>query len=263
VTAQASSYVTAQASVAASKIDLSPVSVTLTADPQSVYYSNITEVSAYVLADGAPLTGANVKFTSDSNGTFSGIHEEGAGYYRANFTTPTHTSLSNITLTVSVSAAGCLNASATSQVAVSAPPTPVTNQTANPAASTLVLHVVDINGDPVADAQVLTATQPAGIKQLTGTTNQSGYVKFNGTKAGYYAFDISKDGYSPISPSLNYTGKPCTFTLAQTPADNTLLIIAPVVAVVLIVAITVTVIKRRHRGSSKKGLEPLNWPMPH
>jgi hypothetical protein len=130
------------------------------------------------------------------------------------------------------------------------------------AASTLTLHIVDLNGDPVADAQVSTVTQPAGIKPLTATTNQSGWATFNKTKAGYYSFSITKEGYNPLSQSVNYTGKPVTFMITKTPADNTLLIVAPVVAVVLIVAIVVTVIKRRRGGSSRRDLEPLTWPMP-
>lgn len=262
VTAQASSYVTAQASVASSKIDLSPMTMAVTANPSGVYYSNTTEVTAYVLSDGNPLTGADVEFTSNSNGTFTAIREDGNGYYRANYTTPTHSSLSSITITASASATGCLNASGTARIAVSAPPAPATNATAASLSASLVLRVVDVNGDPVSDASVSTATQPAGLKQLTGTTNQSGYVTFNGTKTGYYAFAITKEGYDALSQSVNFTGKPVTFMLTQTPADNTMLIIAPIVAVVLIVAVSVTLVKRRHRGSSKKGLQPLNWPMP-
>jgi hypothetical protein len=261
LTAQASSYETAQTSMSTVKIDLSPVTVSVTVTPHSIYYSNTTEVTAYVLADGAPLTGATVEFTSDSNGTFSEVWEAAAGYYKANFTAPTHTQLSSITLTASSSATGCLNASGISRVTVSAPPT--RNVTAaSLAASTLTLHIVDLNGDPVSDAQVSTVTQPAGIKPLTATTNQSGWATFNKTKAGYYSFSITKEGYNPLSQSVNYTGKPVTFMITKTPADNTLLIVAPVVAVVLIVAIVVTVIKRRRGGSSRRDLEPLTWPMP-
>ena len=263
VTAQASSYVTAQATIEASKIDLSPTTITVTVNPSKVYYSNTTEVTAYLLADGAPLTGADVAFTSNSNGTFTSIREDGAGYYRANYTTPTHSPLTSITLSVSASAAGYLSTSATARVAVSAPPAPVTNQTAaSLAASTIVMCIVDVNGDPVADAQVSTLTQPAGLKQLTGTTNQTGYVTFNNTKTGHYTFSVTKGGYSSLSQDVAFNGNPVTFMLTKTPTDNTMLLIAPIVAVVLIVVIAVTVVKRRRRGSSKRGLQPLSWPMP-
>jgi hypothetical protein len=263
VTAQASSYVTAQATLKTHKIDLSPLTVTVTAQPSGVYYGNTTQVTAYLSSEGNPVTGADVEFTSNSNGTFTSIREDGAGYYRANYTTPTHSPLSSITISASASAVGCLTVSGTTRVAVSAPPAPVTNATAaSLAASTIVMRVIDVNGDPVADAQVSTETQPAGIKQLSGTTNQSGCVTFNGTKTGYYAFSITKEGYRPLSQSFNFTGKTATLMLTPTPADNTMLIIAPIVAVILIVAIAVTVVKRRRRGSSKNRLQPLNWPMP-
>jgi hypothetical protein len=264
LTAQASSYVTAQTIIASSKIDLSPITITVTANPPRVYFSNTTEVTVYVLAEGAPLVGANVEFTSNSNGTFTAIREDGNGYYRANYTTPANTSMSSIMITANASATGCLSASGTARVTVSAPPVPVINQTAaNQASRTLTLHIVDINGDPIADATVSTVTQPAGITQLTGTTNETGYATFKNVKSGYYAFDVTKDGYNPISQSVSFNGTSVTFMLNQTPADNTMMIIAPIVAVILIVAIAVTVVKRRRRGgSSSKGLQPLNWPMP-
>jgi uncharacterized GH25 family protein len=129
------------------------------------------------------------------------------------------------------------------------------------AASILTLHILDVNGAPVADAKVSTTTQPSGVKPLTATTNQTGYATFNKTKAGYYSFSISKEGYNSLSQSVNYTGKPITLTMTKTPADNTMLIVAPVAAVILIIAIAVTVIKRRRR-SSRSDLEPLTWPMP-
>jgi hypothetical protein len=264
VTAQASSYVTAQVAVETSKIDLIPLTVTVQANPVAVYYRNTTEITAYVFAEGSPVTGANVMFTSNSNGTFTAIREDGNGYYRANYTTPANTSMSSIMVTASGSAVGCLSASGTARVTVSAPPAPVTNQTAaNLATRTLVLYVSDINGSPITGVQVSTVTQPAGITQLTGATNETGYATFHGVKAGYYAFDISKDGYNPLSQDVTFNGNPVSFTLTQTPSDNTMLIIAPIVAVILIVAIAVTVVKRRRRGgSSSKGLQPLNWPMP-
>jgi hypothetical protein len=216
-----------------------------------------------VFAEGSPVTGVDVMFTSNSNGTFTAIREDGNGYYRANYTAPANTSLSAVTINVYASATGCLGASGTALVRVSAPPVPVTNQTANAATRTLTLQVLDINGNPIADAQVFSATQPAGITQLTGTTNETGCATFHGVKAGYYAFDIQKDGYNPLQQSVSYNGTKITFTLSQTPADNTLFIIAPIVAVALIVAIAVTVIKKRRKGgSSSKGLQPLNWPMP-
>ncbi len=261
ITAQASSYVTAQATMETSKIDLMPISLTVAANSKSIYFTNTSEVTVYVLADGLPLAGANVVFTSNGNGSFAATRDEGAGYYKANYIAPANSSLSAVTVTVNVSADGCLSASATTRITVTAPPAPVANQTANSTATVLVLRVLDFNGDPVSDAQVSTATQPAGLGQLSGVTNASGYVTFRGVKAGYYAFDVTKEGYSALSAGVNFKGTPVTFMLTQTPADNTLTIIAPIIAVVLIVAIVVTVVKRRRKGGSN-ALQPLNWPMP-
>jgi len=260
VTAQASSYVTAQASLGTSKIDLSPLTVTVTVNPGSVYYGNTTEVTAYVSSEGKPLTGADVAFRSNSNGTFTAFREEGNGYYKANFTAPANSTLSSITVTASVAVIGCLPAEGTAHVTLTSPPV-VVSQTNTTATRKLVLLIVDGNGNPVSDAQVTTATQPAGIGQLSGVTNSSGYVTFNSTKTGYYAFDITKDGYSPLSQSLSFNGNPATFILTQTPTDNTLTIIAPIIAVILIVVIAVTLVKRRKNHRSA-GLQPLNWPMP-
>jgi hypothetical protein len=261
VTAQASSYVTSQATLETRKIDLSPLTVTVNANPSGIYYGNTTEVTAYVSSEGNPLTGADVAFRSNSNGTFSAFREEGNGYYKANFTAPANSTQSSITVTASAAIFGCLPAEGTARVTLTSPPV-VASQTNTTATRKLVLLIVDGNGDPVSDAAVSTATQPAGITQLIGTTNQSGYVTFNSTKTGYYAFTITKEGYSPLSQSVSFNGNPATFILTQTPADNTLTIIALIVAVILIVIIAVTLVKRKKKHRST-GLQPLNWPMPN
>ena len=59
ITAQASGYTTGQASVTAYLIDYLPLQITLTPNPENVNNGNNSAISAYVTANGAPVTGAN------------------------------------------------------------------------------------------------------------------------------------------------------------------------------------------------------------
>ena len=81
ITAQASGYTTAQAQITTYLIDYSPLQITVAANPTSVNNGYTTSITAYVSANGAPVTGATVSFASNNGGTFGAVTEQGNGYY--------------------------------------------------------------------------------------------------------------------------------------------------------------------------------------
>ena len=60
ITAQASGYTTSQATLTTYTIDFPKLAITLTANPQSIFNANTTEITAYVTAENNPITGATL-----------------------------------------------------------------------------------------------------------------------------------------------------------------------------------------------------------
>lgn len=101
ITAQASGYTTGQAQIATYLIDYLPLEITVTANPNSVNNGYTTAITAYVTANGAPVTGATVAFASNNGGTFGIPTEQGNGYYNTSFTAPSFAITTNCTVTAS------------------------------------------------------------------------------------------------------------------------------------------------------------------
>ena len=262
VTVQASGYTTGQATLTTYTIDFQKLAITLTANPQSIFNANTTEITAYITAENNPITGATLQFTSNSNGTFTQTQEDQAGYYKTTFTAPSVSKTTTCTITVNGSKTGFLSALGTTQITVVLPPTAGTNvnSTGNSVSNKLQLYIKDSNGNYVSDALVSAVNQSAGSQALSGTTNATGYVTFKNVANGSYTFKITKTGYAPLEQTFEFKGNPRAVVLmlsAEPQSDNTLLIIGAAVIVVVIAVISIVLVKRR---KPSKNIEPLTWP---
>jgi hypothetical protein len=263
VTAQASGYTTSQATLTTYTIDFSKLAITLTANPQSIFNANTTEIIAYITAENNPITGATLQFTSNNNGTFTETHEDQDGYYKTTFTAPSFSKTTTCTITVNASKTGFLSALGTTQITVVLPPMAGTNVNStgnNVSSNKLQLYIKDSSGNYVSDALVCSINQSAGSQALSGTTNATGYVTFKNVANGSYTFEITKTGYTPLEQTFEFKGNPRTVVLmlsAEPQNDNTLLIIGAAVIAVVIVVIGIVLVKRR---KPSKNLEPLTWP---
>jgi hypothetical protein len=243
ITAQTSGYDPGQTSATTYLIDLSALTVTVTANPTTVGNGNQSTVGAYVTYDGiAPTMNAIVQFTSDNGGTFSATTEEGNGYYSSLFTAPNFSRRTNCTITAVASKSGYDNGTGTVQVTV------------DPSSSigAIQFQVTDEKGKPISDASVTSITQPANMPTLSGITNQTGYTVFSDIIAGTYGFQITKQGYSPQTRTVQ-------FAPGQTASNNVMLskissimdfftptTIAIIIAIVAVITVVI-IIRRRGR----------------
>ena len=256
--------------------------VTVTATPETVNNACKSQITAYITADGAPVTGAATQFTSNNGGSFTAVTEQGNGYYKTNFTAPSFTKTTVCTVTASASKTGYINSLATADVTVEPPPAPTPTPTPTPSATssptatprpissptptptsnsnatsssnssgTLKFRITDNLGNPLNDTDISSTAQPAGMRTLSGITNETGYAIFNNATAGPYTFSVIKEGHQQINQTINFKGQPTTFNVLMSPetapsADNSLLIVAAIVVAVIIAVIGVVLfIKRR------------------
>jgi len=90
----------------------------LTANPNSVTNAYTTSITAYITANGAPVTGTTLSFASNNGGLFGTTAEQGNGYYNVTFTAPSFSTTTSCTITASGSKTGYLSAQATTQITV-------------------------------------------------------------------------------------------------------------------------------------------------
>jgi hypothetical protein len=296
ITAQASGYSTAQTSISTSLIDYSPLQITLTANPNTVYNGYTTTLLAYITANGAPMTGATISFASNNGGTFGSIAEQGNGYYNVSFTAPSFSATTSCTITASGSKTGYLSAQGTTPVTVnpapaptatptSAPtatpapttaptttPTPTPMPTVTPITQTITLQITDNQGTPLNNTLVTSTSQPTGMPTLLQVTNGTGYVKFENTTAGTYAFKIIKQGYSQLNETFVYTGQPLTLTIPMASTDNStdnnplnntnlIAIVAITVVAIVVVVLAVLFLGKRRKSPNTKDLQDLKKQM--
>ena len=89
ITALTSGYETGQATVTTYVIDLYTLDVSVAAQPSMVNSSGQTSITVYVAYNGlSPAAGATIDLTSDNGGSFSGMTDDGNGYYTSVFTAP-------------------------------------------------------------------------------------------------------------------------------------------------------------------------------
>jgi hypothetical protein len=247
ISAQAANFILGQAKVTTYFIDLSTLKVALTLNPQSVLNGNKTIITSYVTADGNPITGSTLKFTSSNGGTFSSTTDQGQGYYKTTFTAPSFSKTTNCTITASVSKTSFKSSQSTAQLTV--------GLIANNGSGTLQFLIKDGNGNPLSDTIVSSTAQPQNVYPLVDATNKTGYVTFNNLTAGTYSFKIFKYGYPQLNQTINFSGKTMptlTFTLSNGAVDNTTLIITvSIVAVATAIAVISGLLIIRRKKSAK------------
>jgi hypothetical protein len=268
ITAQAQSYQNSQAATTTYFIDFLPLQVTLKPDTSTLSNGGQTNITTYIAANGAPVTGATITFASDSGGTFTTTKETGNGYYNTVFTATSFTKSATCTITATATKTGYANSQATIQITVQPPTststsdpnsTPDSTQSSSSASSgppTIQLHVEDSQGNPLRGANVASTIQPDGMKTLSGTTNSTGYIVFQNATAGNYTFAISAKGCYQTFAHVEFSGQPTTVTqkLSADAADSashgislsTILI----VAVIVVIAVVIVVILVKRRSSS-------------
>ena len=246
ITAQASGYTTGQATMRTYIIDQSSLDIVLTADPTTVTSGKQTNITAYVTDPGTnPTTGATVKFTSSSGGTFTTVKAIEAGYYTAMLTAPNFNTPTNVTITATVSKTDYTTSTATIQLNVS----PII-KTAN-----MQLLVKDDAEQPLDNVTIASIKLPAGMTTLAGTTNSTGYIVFPNAMEGNYTFSLDKQGYDPMNATINFKATSTTRTLYMTRAsDNqpagtdTYVWLIPCAVIVGIVIAVVVLMQRRRVG---------------
>jgi hypothetical protein len=246
ITAQTSGYDSGQAPITTSLIDKSSLVVSLTTDPSKISSGMQANVTAYVTYDGrtgAP--GATVQFTSDNGGNFTATQDQGNGYYNAVFNAPSFSKQTGCTITASASKTGYTSAQGSGQVMVNA---------TIPTVGTILLHLIDNNGQTVSQASIISIDQPKDMASLSGSTNDTGDLEFNNVLLGNYTFQINKPGYASQNETIlvsgNQTGYPSIImsqTSSQTSSSGfpitTLIIIA--VVVVIVIAVLIALVRRR------------------
>lgn len=280
ITAIGSNYTTGQATLTTYLIDYSVLQVAETANPQSINSGNTTTISAYVTANGAPIIGATVTFSSANGGTFSSPVDDGNGTYQVTFTPPNFSSTSNCLITANAAKDGYLSGQTTTQLTVEPAITPTTTPTPSPnetpttsptptpnpktttnSTGTLTLCILDASNDPVSGTVVSSTSQPSGMGTLLQVTNATGYVTFKNVDAGSYTFKIVKEGYPQANASINFPGQ--SFKMNINLASSTA---SPINYVELIIIIVIVagagvgfgvfwLIRRGNKAKSRRILE--------
>jgi hypothetical protein len=165
ISTQAANFILGSAKVTTYFIDLSTLKVALTLNPQSVLNGNKTEITSYVTADGNPVTGATLKFTSNNGGKFSSTTDQGLGYYKTTFTAPSFSKTTNITITAAVSKTSFKASQSTIQLTV--------GLIANNGTGTLRCLIKDGNGNPLSDTLVSSTAQSQNVNPLVDVNKQN------------------------------------------------------------------------------------------
>ena len=102
--------------------------------------------------------------------------------------------------------AGLNSSTCTDTIKLVAPPTPTPSPTSTPTPTptsspsnergNIVVYVKDVSNNPVEGTFVTSVSQPNGQSSLTGITDASGVVAFDGTVTGSYVFHASKSSLS-------------------------------------------------------------------
>jgi hypothetical protein len=254
ITAQLSGLSNGQAKLTTYQIDLSTLKGTLEATEQSVLNGNMTDIIANITADGVPITGVTVKFSSSNGGKFSSVKDQTGGLYKTTFTAPSFSKVTDCVITASFTKTGYMGSQATAKIAVG--PTAIGNKT------TLQFLLINEAGEPLSNALVSSIIQPNGVSALTDLTNTTGYVTFSNLLAGSYSFKIIKDGYEDFNETLTLKGQPLALTVTMLGSNaidtQTLVLIAVTVIIATVVAlVSGMLIIRRKRSAKIRKLQDL------
>ncbi len=261
ITAQASSYTNGQATMTTYLIDFLPLQLTLTPASQIINNGAETNITTYIAANGAPVTGVTLQFTSDSGGTFTKTSDEGNGNYTTTFTAASFTKTTTCTITATATKTGYANSMATTQITVqpsnsSSSSGSTTSNSSSGSSGTIQLLIENSKGNPLSDVNVTSTAEPDGAQTLSGVTNSTGYLIFQDVASGNYTFRIIKEGYYQTFESINMNGQPVTKALSlnsDTSSSNSsskgsnslFIILIAVVSVVVAVIAVIFVLRRR------------------
>ena len=288
ITAICSGFITGQANLTTYFTYYLPFQITITTNPANITGGDDSQVSAYITADGTPLTGVTAAFVS-SGGNFSAV-QEGSGYYNATFQALNVPQTTICNITVIASEIGYMDGQGTTQITVSptptptpAPtpiptptPTPTPQPTATPTptpspestpktqSGTITLYIKDSDNNPLTDVKITSVTKPAGSPILVAVTDSAGSVTFTNVTAGLYTLSIIKEEYLPMYATMNLTGKPTgqTLTLFRSGNQNNenlkktvgIAVIAGIVA-----ASTAFYVKKRQEWGTARTREIKSW----
>jgi adhesin/invasin len=246
-TASRPGYTSEQASV---QVTVTPIilNVSVTAQPDSINSIQNATITVYVAYNGInPASGATINLTSNNGGSFSATTDEGNGSYTSVFTAPTVTTQTVCTILAKASKVGYVTGQASIQVTV--------NFTIH--TGSILLHIKDDSGNAVTEANVTSTTQPTGISQLNGITDDAGILAFNNVLEGSYTFQITKSGYDTKNQTITVTADQTTDTtinLTKTPSPllSTPVLIA-IVAIVIIAIVIIVIVLRKYRISFSTG----------
>jgi hypothetical protein len=186
ITALTSGYETAQANVTTYVIDQPTLTVSVTAQPETLNSSEQAVLRVYVAYNGlSPASGATIWFTSDNSGSFSTATDEGNGYYTSNFTAPIVTG--QTVCTILANAYKPLYTSGQANVKVTVNPIILNvSVTAQPQAinssqqTTITVYVKSSELNPIPGATVTLASNNGG--NFSDTTDEgNGYYTSNFT----------------------------------------------------------------------------------
>ena len=255
ITGQTSNYATGQATITSYLIDYSPLQMSLSANPQSVYAGNSTTITALLTSGGTPVTGATVTFASNNGGTFTSTVEEGNGYYNTSFTASV-----SCTITATASKLGYQNNQTTLQITVlptptpsptsvpTASPTPIPTPTPAPVSMGSIQFLI-VNSDqaPLNNVLVTSTSQPTNVNTLLDFTNSTGYVTFADLAPGSYSFNIAQNGYASQNETLTVNTQPISLTIILNSKTSAALNAnsgdtIPIVIVIVVVALALSLV---------------------
>lgn len=242
-TASRLGYTSGQASV---QVTVNPIilNVSATAQPTSINSTENATIRVYVAYNGLiPASGATIELTSNNGGNFSATTDEGNGYYTSVFKAPSVTKQTVCTILAKASKVGYNSGQATVQVTVNS-----TIHTGN-----ILLIIKDDSGNAVTEANVTSISQPTGISQLNGITDDAGILAFNNVLEGSYTFQITKSGYYTKNETISVTpGQTTSLTINLTKTPPPLLstpVLIAIVAIVIIAIVIIVIVFRKYRIS--------------
>jgi len=260
ITAQASGYTTGTAAMKTYLIDQAAMGVACTAEPATVVSGKQTNITIYVTDPGTnSISGATVKFTSSAGGTFATVKPLETGYYTTQFTVPNFNNITEITITATVTKTDYSTSYGTIKVTV----------VSSIATGPMKLCVKDDEGQPINAVTVSSISKPAGMANLTGITNSTGYVTFSNAMEGNYTFSLNKEGYDPANMSLVFKTNSTSRTLFLTksvesnqPGPDLTIAWVTIVVIAIVVAGVLLFVRERRKNAKKFHIPKKPVPAP-
>jgi len=249
ITAIAPGYTSGQAPLTTQLIDLIPLHLSVSAEPENVNSSGRVSLRIYVTYEGRlPVKGATLNLSSDRGGEFTKVVEEGMGIYTANYTAPRVTQRTSLTITVNASKKGYLPGNGTIQVTVH----PVIQR------GSLLIRVTDQDGNPIEGALIESIAQPQDQQPLKGKTDRDGKVSFGDLIPGLYRIQANATGLNSGVEEVNIPNggsAAMTISLKRPPSPLQTLTASPYMIIPIPAAVAIlaaVLVLRRRKGEDKE-----------